>query len=296
MIGQRGSTKPPEVEKKEQYKLYVEGNKEEDFDPSVLSALLQKIDVKVEPLGPSFEVQAVARAMLIGHEHYFFLIDRDHYDDKVVEKSWKNFPDPAASNLLIWRKRELENYFLDPEYLKKSQDMSCSEDKLRSLILDEAGKRIFFDAANLVIVKIREDIKIKWIECFEKPGNDFNDAKKALKKLLGRSEFPEKMKSVSKALDQKYIEKLFGEILEIFLDGKSKPEYGSGKWLEMMKGKEVLPTIINKCFKIKDNSGKALQGEMKMKEIGKALVRLPLDKQPQDFIELHGMISKQLNR
>jgi hypothetical protein len=64
----------------------------------------------------------VAHALYQYHHDYYFLIDRDHHNDEEIEQYWEKFPDESTDNPLIWRRREIENYFLIPEYL-----ILCSE-------------------------------------------------------------------------------------------------------------------------------------------------------------------------
>ena len=99
-----------------QHILFVEGSDKESVDPKVLNELFSR-RVRIEPLGPSFSVGSVAEALQPNHPTYYFLIDRDHYDGSFIDKCWNNFSDPDTNNLLIWRRREIENYFLDPKYL-----------------------------------------------------------------------------------------------------------------------------------------------------------------------------------
>jgi hypothetical protein len=63
-------------------------------------------------------------------------------------------------------------------------------------------------------------------------------------------------------------------------------QYGSGTWLEQMSGKEIFRSIANECFEVKNSSGQLLKGKEQNKVIAKALVRLPLEQQPEDFQKL----------
>ena len=132
--------------------LFVEGNDNSCFDPDVLRTLLKENDLpalNVSALGSCENVRLAAQAMVYQHKSYYFVIDRDGRSDDFVEKSWQRFPDPDTYNLLVWRKRELENYFIDPIYILQSQYLVKSEDELRSKLLKMAQKRLFLDVANL---------------------------------------------------------------------------------------------------------------------------------------------------
>lgn len=148
-----------EVRLQGQHVLFVEGSDEESVDPKVLNELFSN-RIRIEPLGPSFSVRSVAEALQPYHPTYYFLIDRDHYDDSFIDKCWSNFPNPATNNLLVWRRREIENYFLDPEYLLQSKFCKVSQVHLENSILQFANDRLFLDIANHVIIHIREDMNI----------------------------------------------------------------------------------------------------------------------------------------
>lgn len=83
---------------------------------------------------PSFSVRSVATALRQFHPEYWFVIDRDDWDDTAVEASWQRFPDPAHDNLLIWRKKELESYFLEPDWACRSRYLmpSASSNALKN--------------------------------------------------------------------------------------------------------------------------------------------------------------------
>ncbi len=108
--------------------LYVEG-KPDSIDVRVLSAILP---VSVRPMGASFYIKSTAESLYKTHPKYYFLIDRDHYDDEMVEKYWAGFPSADTPNLLIWRKKEIENYFLDPTYLEQSSYFNRKSKKRRT--------------------------------------------------------------------------------------------------------------------------------------------------------------------
>ena len=112
MIGVRAGVGADAVRFDARHVLFVEGGGAEAIDPTVLRALLGSL-LRIEPLGASFSVTSAAEALHPFHPDYYFLIDRDHHDDDFVERSWANFPDAGSQNLLVWRKREIENYFLD---------------------------------------------------------------------------------------------------------------------------------------------------------------------------------------
>lgn len=134
MINVTTGIRAEEVRLQGQHVLFVEGRDKDSVDPKVLNTLFSG-GLRIEPLGPSFSVRSVAEALHPHHPTYYFLIDRDHHEHDFVEGCWKNFPDPDTNNLLVWRRREIENYFLEPRYLVQSKYCRVSEERLGERIL-----------------------------------------------------------------------------------------------------------------------------------------------------------------
>ena len=116
MIRVKSPVGPDEVRFDAGHVLFVEGRGDDAIDPTVLRVLLGD-QLRIEPLGASFSVTSVAEALHQFHPNYYFLVDRDHHDYDFVEQCWSNFPEAGKRNLLVWRQREIENYFLDPDSL-----------------------------------------------------------------------------------------------------------------------------------------------------------------------------------
>lgn len=283
----RTGVRPDEISQSARHVLFVEGI-QDSLDPPVLRCLLRDI-ITVKPMGPSFNIRSAAEALHPYYPDHYFLIDRDHHDLKTVENSWRNFPDPETNNLLIWRRRELENYFIDPKYAAKSEYCDCSIKDLQKCILETARKRIFLDAANLVIIQIRERLKEKWIEIFTKI-EEFENKESALQKLINSPDFRTKKSSVPQILRKDNIAQRFEKEIKDLFGGQDELSFGQGSWLEMVKGKKVLPTVVNECFEVKDAKGQRLQGGKAVVETAKDLLRLELPEQPPDFQELHALL------
>ena len=120
MIRVKSPVGPDEVRFDAGHVLFVEGRGDDAIDPTVLRVLLGD-QLRIEPLGASISVTSVAEALHQFHPNYYFLVDRDHHDYDFVEQCWSNFPEAGKRNLLVWRRREIENYFLDPDYLARSK-------------------------------------------------------------------------------------------------------------------------------------------------------------------------------
>lgn len=153
MITVKTPIRADEVRLGAQHVLFVEGKDQNSVDPKTLSTLLPD-EIRVEPLGPSFSVQSVAEALHQHHPTYYFLIDRDHHDDDFVNRCWEEFPNPDTHNLLVWRRREIENYFLDPEYISRSSYCCATKESISGQIVQCARRRVYLDVANQVIVSI----------------------------------------------------------------------------------------------------------------------------------------------
>ena len=293
MLNAKTGIRPEEVLHQAQHVLFVEGNDANSLDPIVLKELLP---IRIEPLGASFSVKSVAEALHLHHPTYYFLIDRDHFDNDFINRCWNNFPSPGTHNLLIWRRREIENYFLEPDYLVQSQYCRVEKDELEQQILQFANTRLFLDAANHVIISIREELKRNWIETFSNP-NEFSSKEIALEKLKRTNEFEQHRTNVANKVSVEEIERRFYECLELMTDGQEQLVFDQGDWLDMVQGKKILSQVINSgSFRqVKATDGTALQGREKLNEVVKDLLRQAEDVQPDDFMELKRLITRRID-
>ena len=282
-----------DIRQSAKHTLFVEGK----FDAEVLKAFFvsNSISIQIEILGPSLSVSSAAEALHPYHPYYYFIVDRDLQNDSKVNASWQKFPDPETNNLLIWKKREIENYFLDPEYICKSQYLNCKKADLKKHVITAAKQRVFLDAANIVIIKVREEIREKWIETF-KSSQQFRTKVMALKQLLARDEFRKKRERICQQIDIKAIEKLYENQVSQLLGGRADINLSQGKWLEMMEGKEILKMIGDKCFKVRTSIGRFLEGEEKVIEVAKDLVRKHISEQPDDFQGLLKLVADKIKK
>ncbi len=295
MVRIERGVEPEEVRQAAKYTLFVEGKNETAIDPHVLRNLLRDVPIQIKPLGPSSHIRSVAEALHKHHPYYYFLVDRDHHNEQTVEDCWRKFPHEDTCNLLIWRRRELESYFLIPEYLLKSQWLRASEGELKTYILEAARSRIFLDAANMVIVGCREEMKKNWIDVFRSDNDgSFATREQALEQLLNRDNFAQKKGEVRKVLHRNFLTEMFNQTVDEFFGGGSELEFGRGKWLEMVSGKSVLHIIVNRCFQVRDAKGHAMQGDERLIEVVESLLRLPIEEQPEDFQELYKLITIQV--
>ena len=294
MISVKKGIRSEEVKLQGQHTLFVEGKDKNAIDPKVLKHLLGA-SIRIEPLGPSYYVKSVAEALFCNHPHYYFLIDRDHNDDAYVNHCWGNFPDPKTHNLLIWKKKEIENYFLDPDYLFCSKYCEVGRDELGKKILEFANARLHLDAANFVITSIREELKSNWIKVFTNP-DEFDTKEKALQKLQDAPEFNERKNHIEQKVSHAEIETQFELFWNKMTGGKEKLEFDTGDWPAMIQGKKVLSQLISSGhFRVPDAQGNPVQGSDKMKEIIKDLLKKDPDDLPEDFRELKRLIESRVS-
>ena len=288
-----------EVWQDAKHTLFVEGGNSSIDSQALHTFFTEKgIDILVEPLAHSSNLRTVAKALYPYHPYYYFLIDRDHHNDEFVEHCWRNFPDESTHNLLIWRHREIENYFLCPEYLARSEHLSCSHEELQQCIRETASKRVFLDIANIVILQLKKELNKDWIEPFKDTGiTEFSGKETTHAKLIEKYENAKLTCNVLENLYEYPITEHFNKTIEEFLgDSQDKLAFGYGSWLKMIKGKHVLPTVIDKCFRVQDATGKYLQGNERCMAVVKSLLKLPLEHQPPDFYELYTLISARVSK
>jgi hypothetical protein len=294
---QRG-VDPTLVNQNAKHKLFVEGKDNQEIDPVVIKHLLENNDltaIRIESMGGCDNVRSAAQALIYQHPSYYFLIDRDDQSQETVDKSWQSFPNPDEYNMLIWHKRELENYFIDPEYIQASTFLKPDTD-IRQIILDKCNGRLFLDAANLTLLSISRELRKPLpIEHFRNQ-QEFKDQEAGLLKLKSLSpRIDERKVSMTAILDENKIDRIYQDFIEELSGGHIPLKYSVGSWLERMSGKEVFRVIANRCFLVKDTEGNIVQGKEQHKAIAKQLAGLPLESQPTDFQQLVNLLKKKVN-
>ena len=294
MISVKTGIRAEEVRLQSQHVLFVEGKDKNSVDPKVLSELFDR-SIKIETLGPSFSVRSVAEALFSYHPTYYFLIDRDHHDNDFINRCWGNFPDPTTHNLLVWRRREIENYFLEPEYLFQSKYCRVSQDELERKVLQCSNERLFLDAANHVVTSIREELKRNWIQKFSNPA-EFSSRETALQRLKNANEFDQHRTNVDQKVSADEVEHRYHEYLRIMTGGQDQLAFGVGDWLHMVQGKKVLAQVINSgCFQVQATDGTSVTGREKINEVVKDLLQKDPSIQPADFVALKQLIDTRIN-
>ena len=278
--------------------LFVEGT-QESLDVIVLTALLNGI-VKVSPIGNSSTLKQSAKAFANSNPNYYFIVDRDYSTVAQVDENWRNFENDASENFLMWRKKEIENYFLDPSFLRRSQYYNGENDdnQLKQKIVCESKKYLFLTAANLSIVEIRQEFH-DWVSVYDNSAlNDFNEYNIGLTNLLNNldfSSFSEKVattfdtqKLQIKALYEKYVRELTGLTDS---NGNYLLSWGHGTWLDRISGKEVLQSVLQtNIFRIPNGT----QQSEKTNAIIQDLIISERTQLPEDFIKLKELLKKKV--
>lgn len=276
--------------------VFVEGSDDDAFDPTVIRELLRANNLKsveVRAFGPCDNVFQAAKAMAWKHPTYYFLADRDAHESAYVERGWAEFPIPNTYNLIHWRKRELENYFIEPSYIEKSEWLIKTPEELRAIVLAEARRRLFIEASNIVLLKIRTGVLIPptaWFKQVER----FTNRADALTELQNAPALSTRETELSALFAAQYREQMFDEALFDLTGGKTQLEYGAGTWLERLSGKEIFRSVAGSLFRVQDASGTIIQGIEQNNEVAKGLLKLPMSEQPADFQQLIQLLNSKI--
>jgi hypothetical protein len=267
--------------------IFIEGGGDEAIDPTILKLLLPPM-VRAFAIGPGYGVEAAASALYAHHPHYYFLIDRDHRSEEHVELTWQNFLQPGNMNLLIWRKREIESYFLDPDYLRRSSYCRKSVLQMRNLIAKEASGRVYLETANIVLVGCRESLKVNWVKKATAIAG-YENENQARASLIDVIVSSNKDNEVSKALSPSSLNDRFTETLDELSGGVLPLQFGSGTWPDRISAKKILNIVINSCFSAKDEENKVIRGKDLLLTVIKDLIQQP--NIPTDFALLRDFMN-----
>jgi hypothetical protein len=287
-------TRPESVEFRAGVVLFVEGSgdsRRPSLDVQVFADLMRPLDLRVEPLGAAFSLTSVAQALRKQHPNYYFVIDRDSRPHEQVEDSWKGFLDPARPNLAVWRKRELESYFLDPDYLGRSDYLVKTRKELQESIIKSAGRRVFLDIANGVIESVREGLKQTWVQCLRDPAQ-VTSLSQAREIIRTKKEFLSRPGRVAQDLSKDHLDEVFDTTARNFLgpDLRTELDFSRGYWPILVSAKEVLHEVTRECCRVEDAAGKVLQGSKAVSTVARSLLRRPLLDQPEDFQKLYDLM------
>lgn len=297
MVTVRTGALPQDVLQGAKHVLFVEGTKD-GLDVVVLERLLSP-KLRVEPLGPSFSVRSVATALRQFHPEYWFVIDRDDWDDAAVEASWRRFPDPAYDNLLIWRKKELESYFLEPDWACRSRYLasSVSSDSLKTWLAAEAGGLLLLEAANRVLVKIRNSIKQSRAPLLTAAEVEGCTMAQVIQKLLDSPMLEMLAASMAVEVSEARVRTTFEDEVQHLSGGLLPLTWGTGRWRDLVSGKALFRSMVNRWFEVPDQrqDGKArLTGRDAERAVAVDLLLHHQDTMPADFSELKAVLDRVL--
>jgi len=265
--------------------LFVEGI----FDKEVLDSLFEGEPVIIKSLGSCNSVRSIAQAFST-QKNVLFLIDRDHYPYDETSSETDKFSElKLENNIIVWSKRELENYFIEPDFLFQLPPNILNDktkEKLRKTILEICQERLFLDIANYVIASIRGEMRKEWIQLLsDREKEKFSSQEKTLdylqnleewKTIRSRSTDVTSKEGIAKRFDF-YYQKMVGDA------ANDRLQFTNGYWLDMISGKNVLNVLINKPDFFQKVSASH--------EIAIRLMReTPQEKLPSDFIKLKNIV------
>lgn len=266
--------------------LFVEGING-SLDEELLTQVFSTINVK--GIGPCSYIKSAASAFADVHPTYFFVVDRDHQTDENIEKTWEAF-EKKRGNLIIWRKKEIENYFLDPMLLSASEFLKgeITEADIREAIVSYAKEELYMCVTNRVIIDLRENLKVNWIHKYT-DSQKIPNKETALLTLKENAIIKEKLSEIDTMFSS--IEDNFNRELRFLLGENEELRWGEGRWLDLMPGKSILHKLLNstKLFVVTDNYGNQVTGKDRIKLI---LSRILKDESvwPDDFKKLKTLL------
>ena len=296
MVTVRTGASSQEVLQSARHVLFVEGTRD-GLDVTVLHELLTP-RLRVEPLGASFSVRSVATALHAFHPQYWFVIDRDDWDDATVDDSWNGFPDPKENNLLIWRRKELESYFLEPAWVCKSKywkPPGKAPNALEDWLAAEASKTLWLASANRVLIAKRNRVK----QCAGNllaAGDVEGCTRDQVVDMLVSSPLLVSLASATELeLAEEQVRKAFDEEVACLSGGAVPLVWGQGRWRDLIPAKALFRTMVNQWFQVPDQSkgGNArLTGRHAERAVAVDLLKNHQDTLPTDFVELKAILEK----
>lgn len=295
MFTVRTGAAPQEVLQGAGHILFVEGATD-GLDVTVLHELLTP-KVRVMPLGPSFSVRSVATALHEFHPEYWFVIDRDDWDDAAVDASWGGFPDPAADNLLIWRRKELESYFLEPAWVCNSRfaKQGSAPADLERWLAARAGDVLWLEAANRVLIAKRNRVKRSSGDLLTAGEVQGWTKEQVMEKLVASRLLSDLAATATRELAEQQVRMDFEEEVACLSGGQATLCWGEGRWRDLMSGKAIFRSMVNEWFKVPDNSkgGNArLTGRKAERAVAVDLLRSHQNSMPEDFSLLKNMLDR----
>lgn len=254
-------------------KLFVEG----ELDKAVMHTLLRDV-LDVAPLNGAKNLRSAAEAFRDNKPGYYFLIDRDHLSDEMVEDAWRKFL-AGNSNVVYWRRKEIENYFLEPALLAQSSKIKagCNESTIQKSILGFADSHKYFFAANRAYSRAKAKFYNNGLQDCIPYNNEYIDAEQAVLQALKDINFNETLDNIRAATEWANIYRIYKEEIVKYAgtEDAANLEWGRGEWRNLMPGKRILNLLI--C-----NSG-CFQSGVEVKDVILDLVRAAV----KDHLSIH---------
>lgn len=291
----RTGASPEAVLQGARHVLFVEGT-QDSLDVTVLHELLTP-KLRVAPLGQSFSLRSVATALHPFHPDYWFIIDRDDWDDTAVNASWAGFPDPTADNLLIWRRKELESYFLEPAWVCNSRyrKEKASPAVLERWLAKEADKLLWLEAANRVLIARRNQVKRSKGELLHQADVEGCTRAEVLDRLVASPLLAELVSATTAAADPDAVRDAFEREVALLSGGRIPLAWGTGRWRDLMSAKATFRTMVNQWFIIPDlaKGGTArLTGRAAERALAVELLKHHQQSAPADLQDLKHILAK----
>jgi len=239
--------------------LFVEGETDDALDAVALRTLLGPLDVKVRAAGGCDNVIAAAKAFARmgvipgwGNAECYAIVDRDHRGDGEVARTWVGGPLADGRTHLYWRRHEFENYFLEPEFVAQSQYLrqGRTEEDVRNALLAAARRRVFLDAANLVLKALREEWRWWDVREFGLGEADFSTVAAARDSFLTGRSYERMAADKAAVLAPQSLAERFDANVALLLgeadDGQL--EFGTGQWLQRMEGSNLIGAVLHERF------------------------------------------------
>ena len=278
--------------------LFVEGETDDALDAVALRTLLGPFDVKVRAAGGCDNVIAAAKAFARmgvipgwGNAECFAIVDRDHRSDEQVGETWSGGPFADGRTHLYWRWHEFENHFLEPAFVAQSQYLrpGRTEEDLRNGLLVEARRRVFLDAANLVLKALREEWRWWDVPEFRLNEADFGTASAARTSLLTGRDYERMAADKAAVLAPQSLVERFDANVALLLgeadDGQL--EFGLGQWLQRMEGSNLVGAVLHeRLLQVRGSDGRDLTGPDLRVRVARDLMRRfdDLAHRPEDLV------------
>jgi len=266
--------------------LFVEGETDDALDAVALRMLLGPFDVKVRAAGGCDNVIAAAKAFArmgvvpgFGSAECYAVMDRDHRGDDETERTWAGGPFAERRTHLYWRRHEFENYLLEPEFLAQPggflRQGRTAED-IRNALLREARRRVFLDAANLVLKALREEWRWWDVREFGLGEADFSTVAAARDSLLTGRQYERMAPDRAAVLAPQALTERFDAGVALLLGGRGdgQLEFGAGQWLQRMEGSNLIGAVLHeRFFQLRGSDGRDLTGPDLRVRVARDLMR-----------------------